>query len=337
MYSTLEQAPPDTSPEPIIELSGIPGVTEVALAERSMSLDNSQGSVNVKVVAVTHDLLGIDPHSDHVAAIGKRTHLGVAVESQDGSKRTFVQSVAGPLWFRTKKPNEPQLDRERTALRRTGARAADIGRRALRHSGLIAPSPNAEPAEGELYETTAPGVGLLNAIWAVQTAYTAGRLSENEAANIFTSMYDAATSSLTAFHNTKLIHGHAHLRNFIIDPATGNVQLIDYTLAVKKNLILNWARRNTVGADEWNAAQDRARFKREWKEQIEKIGLSPTTSHLSMEERKVAAAQLERAVALDALHKVTGVYPSEGEIDRFIDIQHDLISDAPTVTYPQAA
>lgn len=312
--------------DPRIEMSDISGPHEMVLAQQELWLDDQQTSIKVQLKPTAHKLTG-----GYGQEIGERTVFGVYIQNEDGTRNVHEQTIGGPVRFTVHDPADPQLTRERTALEHIRNRVA------MNAGGLILPTPGARESQTELYENTAPGIGLKDAVFCIKQAENLGRLSHEEAVAILGRIHDSAIQALDNFHSTGLIHGHAHLRNFNVDTATGRSSLFDYTLAIQDGQDVATARAEWWGMNDSNSSEDLARFEGRWTETLAANGLTPANSQLDEAEQNKAVAKLERVVALVALWNTTGTPPSDNEIDGYLRARRDLVSDAPTIVYPSAA
>lgn len=315
--------------EPRIEIAGI-NTSNNLLAEREVTFDTAYGAMAVQVSAVNHVIEDAD-----FKRFGDRTLFGVFVENKALNRRLEIETIAGPVRFKTDRHFEPQFLCEDSILARIKFRCGVFGRAALQLAGLIAPLPGAKQSETELYETAAPGVKLYDAVNYIRDAHDAGRLSNNEAAVLLSTMHDSARAALGTLHDLNLVHGHAHLNNFNVDITSGTVRLFDYTLAMECDENTAFARPGWGGMNDASPTEDINRFESKWQDNVRQSGLSDQCPSLSEDEKQAAIAKLERTIIFGALYVVTGAHPSDQDINRYIETRRDLISEAPTITYPR--
>lgn len=331
MISQLEQTFTEDTAETSIEMSGISAHEEKVLVEQSITLDDGS-DINIRIGATNYSLSGATYNT-----VGTRTIFGIYVENQNPRRTAFIQTIASPLRFKASNTQESQFTNERTALERVRERFMRFGKTPLRRLGLIAPLPLANFSDTELYETAAPGLNLSDALYSIHNAQEEGRMSREEAAFLATTIHNSARAALDDFHTLGLIHGHARVGNFNVDPATAEVHLFDYTLAMQYGDNPATARPGWGGMNDAKPAEDIARFEDQWSDALRYTQLPTEYGSVSELKRQAVIAKLERAVASSAIQRITGSYPSEADIDRYIDAKQDLISEAPTVVYPQAA
>ncbi len=316
--------------EPAIDISDV-HTPEAALAKSTLILDNAT-SVTLTLTPDVHTLGGADSSRS-----SERTFIGMFIERQRDGMPIFIQSVAGPLQLKAYKRRERQFNNEHTALRNIEDAIHTVGGTALLIGGLTTCMPGGEKSEVRLYESTASGIYADDALRYIHNAYIGGRLSRDDMTTMLYSMHYDTLQALTNFHRVGLVHGHPHFTNFNVDITTGNVRLFDYTLA------------RPIGRHDghlWHilgnrykhaAAREKEAVEAYWQQRFKSLELPIEHAPVSNTERATVFAKLEREITLLALYRATQTYPSDGEIDRCIKLQHDLICDAPTVTYPKAA
>lgn len=263
---------------------------------------------------------------------GSRTMFGIYVDS--GAKDQLVQLVRGPSEFSVSKSDyEWELAQEKRILEVI----AEYPPKPFLASSL----PRAHKTNEAIYESTAPGVLVGDAVAIVAKAYRCGELSEYDAALILTKMNLSVRHSIAQLHDLGIKHHHAHVfpGNFNIDLQTGNATLFDYTLAASKNhpdtfTEVDYPVRKTLNAE--NLDEDIQAFEFSWQGALEAVGLPINLlEEFDVEAMDTAIAKLEPTVVRAALRSVGLNNVSGNDVQRVIELQGTVIGNAPDISYPK--
>jgi hypothetical protein len=263
---------------------------------------------------------------------GSRTVFGIFLSS--GTAGQLIQLVRGPSEFSVSTNDDNwQLVQEKKILEAVGEHPPV--------SFVVAPLPRAHQTNERIYESTAPGILLSDALSIVADAYGRGELTAKEVALILRKMHSSVHQSLAQLHSLGIKHHHAHASpgNFNVDIRTANATVFDYTLAVSRDrpdtfMEVDHPVRKLLTADDLE--EDIQTFELSWQQALAAAELSTTPLEDSDTQAMDAAiAQLEPAVIRAALRSIGFSGVSDNDVQSIIAAQEIVIGKAPDIFYPK--